>query len=733
MQQLEDKILKLLFSSEGNILDDEELLETLNESKETSMVIASRLIDTEKTEETITLEREKYRPLAAKGAVLFFTASTLIEIDPMYQVSLRYFTQIFCSVIEEEAPKMEFEDRLKYLLRREIRAIYLTICRGLFEKHKLIYSFLIATTIQKHDNFLTDTELDFLLRADSRITDVNIPTKPENLTKITEKQWYGCIFLQDEFEDFDNLTKNLDKRIELKLKDHKFVLTEGENVSFTKWDDNLTTFKKLILISILKPELLMIAISGYIHEILGREFIESNTVNLSSIYQDMSPTTPLIFILSSGSDPMMSLQKLANDHDFSEKLHSISLGQGQGPAAEAILSKSMNNGDWVYLQNCHLSISWLPKLEAFVRDMMLGNMKIHNDFRLFLSSMPLKVFPVSILQNSIKLTNEPPKGLKSNLMRSLIDMNEETFEIHILGDDWRKMIFGLCMFHGIVLERKKFGSLGFNIQYEFSDSDRECALKTLSLYIDREIRKEIAWQALEYINGEITYGGRVTDEWDQRCVRTILKMFACEQILDEDYKYSSSGIYYSPSLRKLDDFKTFVNELPYKEEPEIFGMHENASIVYETKEANFFLRTILESQTKISNTTESTNDAIVMEVLNKIKTLLKGAINLDDIKTDLMTQDAKDRVLPLTTVLLQETERYNKLLNLIHGNLIDLEKGIKGLIVLSESLEEIYETILLNQVPKLWSKNGYLSTKSLAAWIDDFALRIDHLQVSFEI
>ncbi|KAG5682932.1 hypothetical protein PVAND_012250 [Polypedilum vanderplanki] len=727
LQQLEDRILKLLFSSDGNILDDEELLETLNESKETSMVIASRLIDAEKTEEAITLERERYRPLASKGAVLFFVASTLIEIDPMYQVSLQFFTQIFCSVIEEEAPKMPFEERLKFLLRREIKAIYLNICRGLFERHKLIYSFLLATTIQKHDKYLNDSELDYLLRGDSRVSDATIPEKPHNFYKISEKQWNACIYLQDEFEDFDNLAKDLDKTIEIKLKDQKFILTEGitERSPSINWTEHLSSFKKLLLIAALKPESLMLGISCYIHEILGREFIESRATPLSSVYQDMTPTTPLIFVLSSGSDPMSSLQKFANEKDFGEKLHSISLGQGQGAAAEELFKNCRNSGHWLYLQNCHLSVSWLPKLEMLVRDMMLGNLKMHEDFRLFLSSMPLKSFPVSILQNSVKLTNEPPKGLKANLMRSMMDMNEEIFEIHVLGDDWRKMIFAMCMFHGIILERKKFGSLGFNIQYEFSDNDRECALKTLILYNDREIRKNIPWQALEYINGEITYGGRVTDNWDQRCVRTILKQFSCERILKDDYKYSSSGIYYSPTSNRLEDFKTYVNELPYKEEPEIFGMHENASIVYETKEGNFFLKTILESQAKATSVSENSNDAIVMDVIQKIKNLVKRAILLENFKEE---KDDKDRIMPLTTVLMQETERFNKLMKLIHTNLADLERGIKGLILMSENLEAIYDAFLYNQVPRLWSKNGFLSTKSLASWIDDFVLRIDHIQ-----
>ena len=96
LQNIEDKILTLLFSSEGNILDNEELIETLNESKETSAIIAARLVDAEATEEEISEAREGYRNVATRGSVLYFVVANLALIDPMYQFSLKYFNQVEC-------------------------------------------------------------------------------------------------------------------------------------------------------------------------------------------------------------------------------------------------------------------------------------------------------------------------------------------------------------------------------------------------------------------------------------------------------------------------------------------------------------------------------------------------------------------------------------------------------------------------------------------------------------
>lgn len=71
-----------------------------------------------------------------------------------------------------------------------------------------------------------------------------------------------------------------------------------------------------------------------------------------------------------------------------------------------------------------------------------------------------------------------------------------------MGHDWRAMLFGLCMFHANIQERKKFGPLGWNIIYEFNDSDREFAFNTLKLYC---VVEQIPWDALIYITGEAYY------------------------------------------------------------------------------------------------------------------------------------------------------------------------------------------------------------------------------------
>lgn len=149
LKAIEDKILKMLFESEGNILDNEELVNTLNDSKTTSAAITRRLEEAEKTEVNITQAREKYRCVSAKGSVMYFVVADLALIDPMYQFSLRYFTQLFNATIETSTKAKELEKRLEILLDETTKAVYTNVSRGLFEKDKLVFSFMLCAEILK--------------------------------------------------------------------------------------------------------------------------------------------------------------------------------------------------------------------------------------------------------------------------------------------------------------------------------------------------------------------------------------------------------------------------------------------------------------------------------------------------------------------------------------------------------------------------------------------------------
>ncbi|KAF6321024.1 dynein axonemal heavy chain 6 [Rhinolophus ferrumequinum] len=738
LKAIEDKILRMLFTSEGNILDNEELIDTLQESKITSGAIKIRLKEAESTEMMINAAREKYRPIAIQGSVMYFVIASLSEIDPMYQYSLKYFKQLFNTTIETSVTTDDLQQRMEILLEQTLLSAYVNVSRGLFEQHKLIYSFMLCVEIMRQQGNLTDAEWNFFLRGSAGL-EKERPPKPEVPWLLTP-MWSACCDLEESFPVFAGLTyyillrpisiclgsfetyiNPLEWEGYLQMEEEEDMTEENEVTSYDYWNAELSSFQKLILIKCCKEEKVVFALTDFVIENLGKRFIEAPPMDLPTLYQDMSYNTPLIFILSTGSDPMGAFQRFARDSGYSERVQSISLGQGQGPIAEKMIKDAMKSGNWVFLQNCHLAVSWMLAMEELIKTFTDTNVVIKESFRLFLSSMPTTTFPVTVLQNSVKVTNEPPKGLRANIRRAFTEMMPSFFEENILGRKWRQIIFGICFFHAIIQERKKFGPLGWNICYEFTDSDRECALLNLNLYCQEG---KIPWDALIYITGEITYGGRVTDTWDQRCLRTILKRFFSPETLEENYKYSESGIYFAPLADSLQEFKDYIENLPLIDDPEIFGMHENANLVFQYKETNTLINMILEIQPRSSSGGEGkSNDEIVQELVASVQTRVPEILEMETATESLFIKDPQGRLNSLTTVLGQEVDRFNNLLKLIHTSLETLNKAIAGLVVMSEEMEKMYNSFLNNQVPSLWSSTAYPSLKPLGSWVKDLILR----------
>lgn len=165
--------------------------------------------------------------------------------------------------------------------------------------------------------------------------------------------------------------------------------------------------------------------SYYITNTIGEPYLDPPNTTIKDLWKDSDCRTPIIFVLSPGADPTGSLLKFAQSPQIQTVIQIISLGQGQGGPAQSLIKKGKSTGKWVLLQNCHLARTWMPSLEKLVEENLNPTEQINPTFRLFLTSMPAAYFPASVLQNGIKLTTEPPRGIKANLKRSWNDIDED--------------------------------------------------------------------------------------------------------------------------------------------------------------------------------------------------------------------------------------------------------------------------------------------------------------------
>jgi dynein heavy chain, axonemal len=264
----------------------------------------------------------------------------------------------------------------------------------------------------------------------------------------------------------------------------------------------MSDFDQLLVFRALRPDRLTSAMARFVRTVIDAKFTQSVPFNLERSFADASAAVPMFVFLSPGVDVAASVEALGRKLGYTAdngKYSAVSLGQGQEPIAMNYLTNFHRNGGWVLLQNIHLTIDWTSgPLEKKVDKLAEG---AHPDFRLFLSAEPPpgleRPLPISLLQNSIKLTNEPPEGLQANLIRSWNNFNEEILEACAKQSEFRVIVFGLCYFHACLLERKKFGvgnlpkstsGIGWNMNYPFNTGDLLCCGQTAHNYLENNVK-----------------------------------------------------------------------------------------------------------------------------------------------------------------------------------------------------------------------------------------------------
>jgi dynein heavy chain, axonemal len=605
--QIEDSILKALSSTQGNIdefLKDESLINELSNSKKTSQEINKRVEESKITEQQIDETREGYRPVANRAAQLFFCIIDFALIDPMYQYSLQWFVRLFVMSIESSTPSTLLEERLLNINDHFTYSLYENVCRSLFEKHKLLFSFVLTIKIKQGEHKINDKEWRYLLSGPSG--DISVPENPTDW--IPDNQWpdvYRQFFGTGHLEAFKDIQEHFMTRAEEWKRIFDSPKPQDESLP-EPYHSSRDLIQKIIIIKNIRSDKVIPAIQNYVSTTMGERFIIAPTFDLSKCYRDSSVVTPLIFVLSSGSDPVADFLKFANESGMGERYKSISLGQGQGKKAKALVEMAYAKGFWVLLQNCHLSISWMPQLELICEGLNTG---MHKDFRLWLTSMPSESFSIPILQNSIKMTLEPPQGLRNNLLRTYRNLDEKDFSECKKTEEYKRLLFGFCLFHAIIQDRRKFGPIGWNIAYEFTNEDLMVCRKQLRMLLDEY--EDIPYKVLNFLGAEINYGGRVTDDKDVRLITTIIQVYVNSGTLQVGHKFSESGLYRQPEATTIEEYIEYLEKLPLNPSPEAFGMHDNAEITNSQSQTAEMLESILSVQPKTGAGTGKSREEVI--------------------------------------------------------------------------------------------------------------------------
>ena len=406
-------------------------------------------------------------------------------------------------------------------------------------------------------------------------------------------------------------------------------------------DDRLTAFQRLLVLRCFRPDRVLSAVKSWVCEAMGDSyFVQPPVLKYERIYSQSTCNSPVVFILSPGADPLSQLITLGKHHGyFPAKFKSLALGQGQAKAAERLLEQGYHRGHWIVLENLHLMKSWLKTLEK----LLSGLTQPHKDFRLFLTTNPTADFPLGILQNALKVVTEPPDGLRMNMKATYSRLGATGAEDECSHSAYRPLVFVLAFFHAVIQERRKYGKWGWNVPYDFNDSDFDVSRRLLAMYLTKAMTAPddiIPWSSLRYLIGECMYGGRVTDSYDRRILATYLEEYAGDFLFDKSQPFYFARTGHDYKLPVGEDSAAYaacVEALPLDNSPLVFGLHSNAEIRYNSSFVKDIWTALTDLQPRVGSVGSGiTREEYIGKIAQDILSQLPDVFDLSAVRRELV-------------------------------------------------------------------------------------------------
>ena len=584
LRRLERMLLQALNESRGNILDDENVIQTLETLKNEAAEITTKAAETEGVMTEVNNIMTTYEKIAQSCSAIFAVLEQMYHIHHFYQFSLQYFVDIFEAVLAMARASSERDGkrRVDAIVQNLFSRAYHETSASLLQRDRLTFAVLLAQAAPyAMDKALIDTLTDPSIsggdassspdvKLEALATASRIASLRDVVTSLSDSAWQA-------FLSADEAEKSVPA------------------VSTTTSNENDKALNELLLVKLFRVDRLVPATERFINTVFGSAFLDV-AEDLDRIATGVTASSPIALCSSPGFDASYKVDQLVERTQAN--CTSVAMGSNESVAsADAALASAAANGSWVLIKNVHLAADWLQNLVK-----RIDSLKPNKDFRLFLSMETSPKIASSLLRASRVLMYEQPAGIRANMRDSLSSLPDKALQQPV---EKARIHFLLSYLHAVVQERLRYAPrLGWKGFWEFNDADYECSAFIIQWWTDHVAKnrsniapRAIPWDMLRVLIAEM-YGGKVDDAADYEQLVTLVNKTLTAEAFEEGFNVigevagdQSIGMPL-PSGTAKKDFLQWVKALPEREPPIYLGLPANAEKLLLVAHAEEMLRNL---------------------------------------------------------------------------------------------------------------------------------------------
>eukprot|EP01105_Mastigella_eilhardi_P020684 TRINITY_DN4949_c0_g1_i1.p1 TRINITY_DN4949_c0_g1~~TRINITY_DN4949_c0_g1_i1.p1 ORF type:complete len:4263 (+),score=1213.53 TRINITY_DN4949_c0_g1_i1:1567-12789(+) len=722
-RELEEKILEVLNSTEGDILENESAVAALEASKLSLTEMRKRLEVSVAAQATLDAVKESYRPTAAHASQLFHVLSGFSKLSPTRQYSLKRFLSLFQTILTAAPPPSlqppqlppssssssssssqlppspgDAYARSAALHKKLVLALYFDAALGVPYPQRLLLAFQFAVAQQKSTGSISEVEWNYFIGKSIFLDDSQVL---ELLNKYSNLQpWVNVETWREVVKLDSQVIPDFLKYFTTYVNEWAVFYSHGatrEAVPPLMDAARFSYFQRLLITIALAKHHFLPEVTAFVNDVLGLNPADVS-FDAEAVAAASTESTPVVFHIAGGGDPADEVADLAAQRKQAEKLAVVPLGDANMEQATHVLKEAVVAGSWVVLQNCQAAPQgWIDHIEDVMDQGVEAAMahEVHADFRLWLTTPAQCPLPPDMVFKSIHVFWDRPQSVKRSLQDTYCRLPESVFGTCKKPALYKRVAFALALFHAVARIRMQHRGGWLSGYDDMGDNTLQLSLLSAKMYLNMcdETQSDVSYVELCDFVVEAVYDGFFGEQQDREVAVMLMRDVVSTMFPSTFFGEGDSDRTPEYSLGLDQSLENFIESLPQQDALEALGMsvgeHHAAA---KQAAADAFVQDAVRLATTLPAGV-SGGRFIVEDRIQELKSFIPSAIPLD--KDSKLHEDSL-----LSDFLLAECKAHNKLVTSMRRSLdlllaCDTEPPPRRLLMLRSS-------ILKSEVPLFW-------------------------------